>query len=152
MYDEILKQGSKIVDGLANYKQPVFIYIVPNGELRGGAWVVLDPSINSEHMEMYADVEARAGVLEPEGVIEIKMRRDKILKLMDRLDETYSSLKKESTDASKSPEERAEATEKLTAREKALAPTYKQIALLYADLHEYVEVFSNSNYFLLITF
>jgi acetyl-CoA carboxylase carboxyltransferase component len=30
---------------------------------RGGAWVVLDPSINSEHMEMYADVEARAGVL-----------------------------------------------------------------------------------------
>lgn len=141
MYDEILKQGSKIVDGLANYKQPVFIYIVPNGELRGGAWVVLDPSINSEHMEMYADVEARAGVLEPEGVIEIKMRRDKILKLMDRLDETYSSLKKESTDASKSPEERAEATEKLTAREKALAPTYKQIALLYADLHEYVEAF-----------
>ncbi|KAG5219866.1 acetyl-CoA carboxylase [Salix suchowensis] len=36
MYDEILKQGSKIVDGLSSYKQPVFVYIVPNGELRGG--------------------------------------------------------------------------------------------------------------------
>ena len=64
-YDEILKQGSKIVDGLSSYKQPVFVYIVPNGELRGGAWVVLDPSINPEHMEMYADKEARGGVLEP---------------------------------------------------------------------------------------
>ncbi|KAG6891561.1 hypothetical protein C0992_004419, partial [Termitomyces sp. T32_za158] len=86
MYDEVLKQGSKIVDGLSSYKQPVFVYIVPNGELRGGAWVVLDPSINSEQMEMYADVEARAGVLEPEGVVEIKMRREKILTLMERLD------------------------------------------------------------------
>lgn len=33
MYDEILKQGSKIVDGLSAFKQPVFVYIVPNGEL-----------------------------------------------------------------------------------------------------------------------
>ena len=41
MYDEVLKQGSKIVDGLSSYKQPVFVYIVPNGELQGGAWVVL---------------------------------------------------------------------------------------------------------------
>lgn len=45
---------------------------MPNGELRGGAWVVLDPSINPEQMEMYADKESRAGVLEPEGVVEIK--------------------------------------------------------------------------------
>ncbi len=39
-------------------------------------------------MEMYADVDARAGVLEPEGIVEIKMRRDKLLGLMERLDET----------------------------------------------------------------
>ena len=66
------------MDGLSSYKQPVFVYIVPNGELvslssrvrpivdcfqRGGAWVVLDPSINARYMEMYADVESRAGVL-----------------------------------------------------------------------------------------
>ena len=136
MYDEILKQGSKIVDGLSSYKQPVFVYIVPHGELRGGAWVVLDPSINSAQMDMYADVEARAGVLEPEGIIEIKMRRDKILKLMERLDATYASLKKDSVDASKTPEERAAAADALAKRETLLQPTYKQIALLYADLHE----------------
>ncbi len=138
MYDEILKQGSKIVDGLSSYKQPVFVYIVPHGELRGGAWVVLDPSINSEQMEMYADVEARAGVLEPEGIIEIKMRRDKILKVMERLDATYAGLKKDSIDVGKSPEERAAAADALAKRETLLQPTYKQIALLYADLHEYV--------------
>ncbi|THH28004.1 hypothetical protein EUX98_g6181 [Antrodiella citrinella] len=136
MYDEVLKQGSKIVDGLSSYKQPVFVYIVPNGELRGGAWVVLDPSINSQQMEMYADVESRAGVLEPEGIVEIKMRRDKVLKLMERLDATYATWKKASTDASSTAEQRAEATEQLERREQLLQPTYKQIALLYADLHD----------------
>jgi len=136
MYDEILKQGSKIVDGLSSYKQPVFVYIVPNGELRGGAWVVLDPSINSEQMEMYADVEARAGVLEPEGIIEIKMRRDKIQGLMERLDSTYATLKRDSKDTSKSAEERSAASSALAERETLLQPTYKQIALLYADLHD----------------
>jgi acetyl-CoA carboxylase/biotin carboxylase 1 len=137
MYDEVLKQGSKIVDGLSSYKQPVFVYIVPNGELRGGAWVVLDPSINPNgKMEMYADVEARAGVLEAEGIVEIKMRRDKILSLMERLDDTYASLKRASKDESKTPAERSEASDALAKRETHLAPTYKQIALLYADLHE----------------
>ena len=136
MYDEVLKQGSKIVDGLSSYKQPVFVYIVPNGELRGGAWVVLDPSINTEQMEMYADVEARAGVLEPEGIVEIKMRRDKILALMERLDAEYATHKRDSKDTSKTEAERAKATQDLTAREKFLTPTYKQMALLYADLHE----------------
>jgi acetyl-CoA carboxylase / biotin carboxylase 1 len=141
MYDEVLKQGSKIVDGLSSYKQPVFVYIIPNGELRGGAWVVLDPSINSEQMEMYADVDARAGVLEPEGLVEIKMRRDKMLKLMERLDSTYSSLKKESEDSTRTPEERAKASDSLATREEYLQPTYKQIAILYADLHEYVNLY-----------
>ncbi|KAG1786029.1 acetyl-CoA carboxylase [Suillus plorans] len=136
MYDEVLKQGSKIVDGLSAYKQPVFVYIVPNGELRGGAWVVLDPSINPEKMEMYADVEARAGVLEPEGIVEIKMRRDKILTLMERLDSTYAELKQASKDTSKTAEERAQATQALANRETFLQPTYKQLALLYADLHD----------------
>jgi len=138
MYDEVLKQGSKIVDGLSSYTQPVFVYIMPNGELRGGAWVVLDPSINPEHMEMYADVDARAGVLEPEGIVEIKMRREKLLTLMDRLDPEYSALRKESNDANKTAAEKAEAAEKLAARERHLQPTYRQLALLYADLHDRV--------------
>jgi acetyl-CoA carboxylase/biotin carboxylase 1 len=41
MYNEVLKYGSYIVDGLSKYQQPVFIYIPPFGELRGGSWVCL---------------------------------------------------------------------------------------------------------------
>lgn len=55
MYDEVVKYGAMIVDALRIYSQPVFIYLPPHGELRGGAWVVVDPTINPDHMEMYAD-------------------------------------------------------------------------------------------------
>jgi len=30
--------------------QPVFVYIPPDGELRGGAWVVIDPTINADQV------------------------------------------------------------------------------------------------------
>ena len=138
MYDEVLKQGSKIVDGLSCYKQPVFVYIIPNGELRGGAWVVLDPSINAEQMEMYADVDARAGVLEPEGIVEVRLRREKVQNLMERLDATYAALKRDTNDVSKTEKERFTASADLAKRENFLQQTYKQIAILFADLHEYV--------------
>ena len=59
MYDQVLKYGSYIVDSLREYKQPILIFIPPFAELRGGAWVVVDPSINEEHMEMYADRDSR---------------------------------------------------------------------------------------------
>jgi len=39
MFNEVLKYGSYIVDGLVKYEQPVFVYIPPFGELRGGSWV-----------------------------------------------------------------------------------------------------------------
>ena len=55
---------------------------------------------------------------------------------MERMDSQYAALKRDSRDASKSPEERAAAAESLEKREVFLQPTYKQIALLYADLHE----------------
>ncbi|KAF1745296.1 hypothetical protein MXB_2628, partial [Myxobolus squamalis] len=42
MYNQVLKFGAMIVDSLRAYTQPVFIYIMPNGELRGGSWAVLD--------------------------------------------------------------------------------------------------------------
>lgn len=67
----VLKYGAMIVDALCVYSRPVLVYIVPNGELRGGAWVVLDPSINPAMMELYADPQSRGGVLEAEGVVEI---------------------------------------------------------------------------------
>jgi len=59
MYDMILKFGAYIVDALREYTQPIFVYIPPNGELRGGAWAVVDTTINPRFMEMYADPESR---------------------------------------------------------------------------------------------
>ena len=58
MYEEVLKYGAMIVDALREYSHPVFIFLPPHGELRGGAWVVVDPSINSAQMEMYASESA----------------------------------------------------------------------------------------------
>jgi acetyl-CoA carboxylase/biotin carboxylase 1 len=75
MFDEILKFGALIVDELRKYKFPVIVYIPPFGELRGGAWAVLDPKINPEFMEMYCSESGRGGILEPEGIVEIKYRQ-----------------------------------------------------------------------------
>ncbi|CAG8700153.1 14511_t:CDS:2, partial [Acaulospora colombiana] len=136
MFLEILKYGSYIVDALTNYKQPVFVYIVPNGELRGGAWVVIDPSINKDMMEMYADTKSRAGVLESEGVVEIKYRRSRIIETMERLDETYRNLKKSLDDPTISETQKIEIKLHLEAREQELLPVYSQIALQFADLHD----------------
>lgn len=55
---------------------------------------------------------------------------------MDRLDSEYASHARISNDKAASTEERAAAAEKLAEREKFLTPTYKTLALLYADLHE----------------
>lgn len=59
MYEQILKFGAEIVRALRGATSPVLVYIPPGAELRGGAWAVVDPSINSLRMEMYADSEAR---------------------------------------------------------------------------------------------
>lgn len=136
MYNEVLKYGSFIVDALVDFKQPIFTYIPPTGELRGGSWVVVDPTINADMMEMYADVNSRAGVLEPEGMVGIKYRRDKLLATMLRLDPTYAELKKKLADATLSAEEHANVQAKLSAREKALLPIYAQVSVQFADLHD----------------
>jgi acetyl-CoA carboxylase/biotin carboxylase 1 len=152
MLQSILKEGAKIVDGLSSYRHPVIVYLVPNGELRGGAWVVLDPSINPEQMTMYVDNESRGGVLEPEGIVEgklggsrllhrklmvlVKYRKPKVQATMARLDEEYRALKAAAEDSSKTPEEKTAATAKLEAREKHLWPAYQSVALEFADLHD----------------
>lgn len=136
MYNEVLKYGSFIVDALVDFKQPIITYIPPTGELRGGSWVVVDPTINADMMEMYADVESRAGVLEPEGMVGIKYRREKLLGTMARLDKTYGDLKKQLSDSSLSAEEHSSISTKLAARERALLPIYQQISVQFADLHD----------------
>ncbi|OBZ91864.1 Acetyl-CoA carboxylase [Choanephora cucurbitarum] len=136
MYNEVLKYGAQIVDALSNYKQPVFVYIVPNGELRGGAWVVVDPTINKDMMEMYADKHARGGVLEPEGIVEIKYRKPALLATMERLDATYASLKKQLAEEGKTEEEKTALKAQIEAREQELLPVYQQISIQFADLHD----------------
>lgn len=139
MYNEVLKYGSFIVDALVKYEQPIFVYIPPHGELRGGSWVVVDPTINPVAMEMYADVEARGGVLEPEGIVGIKYRKDKQLQNMTRNDATYASLKKKlaESQANNASKEELEAIHKeILAREELILPVYNQISLQFADLHD----------------
>jgi len=135
MFGEILKYGSMIVDALRTYRHPVFIYLPPNGELRGGAWVVVDPTINSEMMEMYADVESRGGILEPAGICEVKFRDKEQKQAMHRLDDQLQKLDAD-LKAADSAEERDEIKKRIVAREKQLAPIYLQIAHEFADLHD----------------
>lgn len=136
MYNEVLKYGSYIVDALVKYEQPIFVYIPPFGELRGGSWVVVDPTINENMMEMYADEESRAGVLEPEGIVGIKFRREKQLDTMARLDSTYGALRRRAAAKDVTPEEQVEIKAKMTERESLLLPVYMQVTLQFADLHD----------------
>lgn len=131
MYKEILKYGSCIVDALREYQHPIFVYIV--GELRGGAWVVLDPSINPSKMEMYAESNSRGSVLEPEGVVEIKFRKNQMQAAMERLDSKCSSLRE---DLNSFPDKKEALQRNLDVREGELSPTYHQIATHFADLHD----------------
>jgi acetyl-CoA carboxylase/biotin carboxylase 1 len=87
-------------------------------------------------MEMYADEDARGGVLEPEGIVNIKYRRDKQLETMARLDPEYGALRKQLADKSLSAEQLTEVKTKATAREQLLLPVYMQVSLQFADLHD----------------
>jgi acetyl-CoA carboxylase/biotin carboxylase 1 len=90
MFDEVLKYGSLIVDAFVSYEQPVFVFIPPFAEIRGGAWVVLDASINASVMEMYAaSGTARGGVLEANGAASVKYRTVDLRATMHRLDDEY---------------------------------------------------------------
>lgn len=136
MYDQVLKFGAYIVDGLRECSQPVMVYIPPQAELRGGSWVVIDPTINPRHMEMYADRESRGSVLEPEGTVEIKFRKKDLVKTMRRVDPVYIRLAERLGTPELSPAERKELENKLKEREEFLIPIYHQVAVQFADLHD----------------
>ncbi|KAJ0019381.1 hypothetical protein NQD34_006950 [Periophthalmus magnuspinnatus] len=136
MYDQVLKFGAYIVDALHKFHQPVLVYIPPHAELRGGSWVVIDPTINPLCMEMYADRESRGGVLEAEGTVEIKFRRKDLLKTMRRLDPVYASIAQKLSSPELSEKECRELESKLKAREEFLMPIYHQVAVQFVDLHD----------------
>ncbi|KAG2485379.1 hypothetical protein HYH03_015868 [Edaphochlamys debaryana] len=127
LFDGVLQAGSLIVERLRTYRQPVFVYIPAGAELRGGAWVVVDSQINAGAVEVYADPSARGGVLEPEGVCEIKFRTPDLVRMMHRVDPVLSAARARGAPPS-DPAVRA--------RERALLPTYSRIARAFADLHD----------------
>ncbi|KAF0697377.1 Aste57867_11929 [Aphanomyces stellatus] len=136
MFDEVLKFGAEIVDGLVNYTQPVFVYIPPFAELRGGAWVVVDPTINSECMEMYADPQGRGGVLEPAGLIEIKYRKPALLATAHRVDAVLLRLDATLAGLAADDVTRGDVLRDIRLRESKLLPIFTQIATHFGDLHD----------------
>jgi acetyl-CoA carboxylase/biotin carboxylase 1 len=67
---------------------------------------------------MYADTTARGGVLEPEGIVEIKFRTPDLIAAMHRLDPVILKLKAEGVSGFES---------QIKAREQILLPVYRQV-------------------------
>jgi acetyl-CoA carboxylase/biotin carboxylase 1 len=135
MAGEILKFGAMIVDALREFTNPVYIYLPPHGELRGGSWVVVDPTINEEKMEMYADPDSRGGILEPAGITEIKFRLPDQLKVMHRIDSQLKLMDSE-LEMCELEEDKTAIKDQISAREEQLKPVYLQAATEFADLHD----------------
>ena len=136
MFDEVLKYGSLIVDAFVAYEQPVFVFIPPYAEIRGGAWVVLDASINASVMEMYAAAgTARGGVLEANGAASVKYRTKELIATMHRLDDELKLLDAKLGEMH-TPEELTNISESISKRERALLPVYEQISVQFCELHD----------------
>lgn len=130
---QVLKFGSFIVDALVEFKQPCIVYIPPKSELRGGAWVVVDPRINSNYIEMFADPESRGGVLEPTGTVEIKYRSKALIELAGRLDSVLQSIGHEDKElaaegVARDDPRRQILKERKDRRLHELLPIYKQVS------------------------
>ncbi|KAK6024222.1 carboxyl transferase domain protein [Ostertagia ostertagi] len=140
MFEMVLKFGAHIVDALRQYRRPVIIYIPCQGELRGGAWVVLDSKINPGLISMVADKESRGGILEPNAIVGIKFRGDKLLALQKRNDELMQQL-----DAKLVEEIKCHGADSLEAnhvrnliakRSDDLKKAYRGVIVELADLHD----------------
>jgi acetyl-CoA carboxylase carboxyltransferase component len=164
---QVLKFGAQIVDALVAYEQPLFVYIPPYAgsppllssntrlqhltELRGGAWVVVDSTINKDVMEFYCANNARGGVLEPNGAASIKFRGKDLkdtahrydcslactsilLHRTRRLDPQLQKMVHELKGSSDA--DRDTLNQRIAEREQQLLGVYEQIAVHFADLHD----------------
>jgi len=80
MYANVLDFGSMIVTELTAYKQKVWVYIPPYGQLRGGSMVVFSKSINPECITLCVSKHAKINVLEPNAAKELKYKQKDIEK------------------------------------------------------------------------
>ncbi|MCL4129408.1 UNVERIFIED_CONTAM: hypothetical protein GTU68_007193 [Idotea baltica] len=136
MYEQVVKFGAYIVDALREYNQPILVYLPPYSELRGGAWVVIDSTINERHMEMYADPLSRGGVLEPEGTVEIKFKDKDLIKTMIRLDKPLQEMMQKLQKEDLPTDETRTLKKQILERQDNLKPLYHQVAVMFADLHD----------------
>jgi acetyl-CoA carboxylase carboxyltransferase component len=60
--DGVVPAGARILDSLEEFNQPAIIWTPPQGNLYGGAWVVIDKNINPR-VVMAADQSAKMGIL-----------------------------------------------------------------------------------------
>ncbi len=76
LYEDVVKHGANIVRHLRGFRQKVVIWMPPYAELRGGAWVVIDPYINRDKITFLVDEHATLGILEPEMMLPLpKVKR-----------------------------------------------------------------------------
>ncbi|CAB3405762.1 unnamed protein product [Caenorhabditis bovis] len=108
----VLNFGANIIDELSQYSQPVIVYIPSGGELRGGAWAVLDSQINPGFVHLVADRESRGGVLEPSAIVSLKIRSPVLEAIMEN-----SGVSKDQTNDS-------------------IKQMFKKGALKFADMHD----------------
>lgn len=107
-------------------------------------------------MEMFADPDARGGVLEPQGTVEIRFRQKDLIKAMHRCDNeckrlaskfssimfveiltnSVPSFATELASDSTSHDTKNALNNELHERESMLMGMYHQVALYFADLHD----------------
>lgn len=96
----------------------------------------------------------RGGVLEPEGIVEIKFKKKDLVKVMHRVDpilkellaelnriqQSQPPLERKSSITQhverKKPPEQIDIEHKIAEREKYLLPIYHQVSVHFADLHD----------------
>lgn len=102
-------------------------YIPPEAQLRGGAWVVVDSTINSRVMEMYAAPTARGGVLEPAGAVSIKFRPKDVKQTAYRIDPQLSSLQRRGRSAAKGSKDAEDVASQMFVREELVSSIFQQV-------------------------
>jgi acetyl-CoA carboxylase carboxyltransferase component len=107
----------------------------PFGELRGGAWAVLDTQINPTCITMLADSDSRGGVLESSGIVEIKFRERDLVMLMKKCDPKSVVLENEIS-LSDNAAHKLQAQQEYERRKEKLLPLCRAAAVKFADLHD----------------
>ena len=124
LYDEIVKFGAMIVDELVDFDLPVILYIPPYAELRGGAWVVIDPQINPGRITLLVDEHATGSILEPSGMESVPLIQRQIKRDMIQQDPILSKLYEDRTKYATQMDRVKDIDKRIEEREAEIWPEY----------------------------